>query len=98
LPEDYEVIPLRHTKTLHPNSVKLNITARKQVLNLLTKLKPDVAVHAASETNVNTCEIEGDHVESSVKETRNIAETCKNTGAKFVYISTDYFRRRKRQL
>jgi len=54
--EDYEVIPLHHTKPLHPNSVKLDITARKQVFNILTKLKPSIAIHTASETNVDRCE------------------------------------------
>jgi dTDP-4-dehydrorhamnose reductase len=88
---DYEVIPLHNTKPLHPNSLKLDITDRKQVYNLLTKLKPDIAIHAASETNVDKCETEKEHVwKTNVEGTRNIALACSKAGAKLVYISTDY--------
>ena len=88
---DYEVIPLHNTKTLHPNSLKLDITDRKQVYNLLTKLKPDIAIHAASETNVDKCETEKEHAwKTNVEGTRNIALACSKANAKLVYISTDY--------
>jgi len=88
---DYEVMPLHNTKPLHPNSLKLDITDREQVYNLLTKLKPDIAIHAASETNVDKCETEKEHAwKINVEGTRNIALACSKAGAKLVYISTDY--------
>ncbi|MDI6903876.1 MAG: sugar nucleotide-binding protein [Candidatus Bathyarchaeia archaeon] len=77
---DYTVIPLHKTKPLHSNS-----------LNLLHKLKPDVVIHTASETNVDKCETEKEHAwKINVEGTRNIALACTKAGTKLVYISTDY--------
>lgn len=87
----YTVIPLHKTKPLHSNSLKLDITNTIEVLNLFHKLKPDVAIHTASETNVDKCETEKDQAwEINVEGTRNIAEACQKSGAKLLYISTDY--------
>jgi dTDP-4-dehydrorhamnose reductase len=89
--EDYEVIPLHNTNSLHPNSLKLDITNQNQVFNLFNKLKPDAAIHTASETNVDKCETEKKLAwEVNVDGTRNIAEACQKSGAKLLYISTDY--------
>lgn len=87
----YKVIPLYNTKPLHPDSLKVDITERKQVFSLFSKLEPEVAIHAASETNVDKCETERDRAwRINVEGTRNIAEACKNVAVKLVYISTDY--------
>jgi len=52
---------------------------------------PDVIVHCGALTHVDYCE---DHVEESqtktVESTQNVISLCKQTGAKMVYISTDY--------
>ena len=89
--EDYEVIPLHNTNSLHPNSLKLDITNQNQVFNLFNKLKPDAAIHTASETNVDKCETEKKLAwEVNADGTRNIAEACQTSGAKLLYISTDY--------
>jgi dTDP-4-dehydrorhamnose reductase len=89
--EDYEVIPLHNTNSLHPNSLKLDITNQNQVFNLFNKLKPDAAIHTASETNVDKCETEKKLAwEVNVDGTRNIAEACQKSGTKLLYISTDY--------
>ena len=89
--EDYEVIPLHNTNSLHPNSLKLDITNQNQVFNLFNKLKPDAAIHTASETNVDKCETEKEHAwKINVDGTRNIAVACNQVSAKLVYISTDY--------
>jgi len=88
---DYTAIPLHKTKPLHSNSLKLDITDTTEVLNLFHKLKPDVAIHTASETNVDKCETEKDQAwEINVEGTRNIAFACSKVGAKLVYTSTDY--------
>jgi len=89
--EDYEVIPLHNTNSLHPNSLKLDITNQNQVFNLFNKLKPDAAIHTASETNVDKCETEKKLAwEVNADGTRNIAEACQTSGTKLLYISTDY--------
>lgn len=73
--------------------VKLDITDRDRVLEVVKEVKPDVIVHCAAWTNVDGAE---DPEKLSVVRavnvdgTRNLAEACKEVDAKFVYISTDY--------
>lgn len=87
----YTIVPLHHTRPLHPNSLKLNITNLSETHTLFNKLKPNAVIHAASETNVDKCETEKEHAwKVNVEGTRNIALTCTKTNAKLVYISTDY--------
>jgi dTDP-4-dehydrorhamnose reductase len=89
--DDFAVIPIHNTKSLHPNSIKLDLTNTIEVANLFNKLKPTVVIHAASETNVDKCETEKERAwKTNVEGTRNLAEACKKTDAKVVYISTDY--------
>ena len=89
--KDYEVTPLYNTKQLHHNSLKLDITDQKRVLNLFNELKPKIVIHTASETNVDKCETEKEHAwKINVEGTRNIALACSKANAKIVYISTDY--------
>jgi dTDP-4-dehydrorhamnose reductase len=88
---NYEVIPTHNTKPLHSNSLKLEITNLNEALSIFNKLEPTIVIHTASETNVDKCETEKEHAwKTNVKGTRNIAEACKNVGAKLIYISTDY--------
>jgi len=87
---NYDVTPLHSAHPLHSGSLKLDVTDRKQVLNLFSTLEPDVIIHTASETNVDKCEIQKENAwKINVEGTRNIAEACK-AGAKLIYISTDY--------
>jgi dTDP-4-dehydrorhamnose reductase len=89
--EHFGVIPTHNSNPLQPNSVQLDLTDREHVLSLLKKLEPDVVVHAASETNVDRCEIEKEQAwKVNVEGTRNIALACTKIGAKLFYISTDY--------
>jgi len=89
--EDYEVTPLYNTKQLHHNSLKLDITDQKRVLNLFNELKQKIVIHTASETNVDKCETEKEHAwKINAEGTRNIALACSKANAKLVYISTDY--------
>jgi len=89
--EDYDVIPLHNTKPLHPDSLKLDITNRKEVFNLFRKTKPDVLIHTAAETNVDKCETQRKLAwKINVEGTRNVAEACSEANAKMVYVSTDY--------
>lgn len=89
--KDYRAIPLHNTKPLYSNSLKLDITNRKEVFDLFRKIKPDVVIHTAAETNVDRCETQKElSWKINVEGTRNIAEACSKTGAKMVYVSTDY--------
>ena len=73
--------------------VKLDITDKDRVFEVVKEVKPDVIVHCAAWTNVDGAE---DPEKLSVVRavnvdgTRNLAEACKEVDAKFVYISTDY--------
>ena len=89
--KDYRAIPLHNTKPLYPNSLKLDVTNQKQVSDLFSRLKPKVVVHTAAETNVDKCETQKKlSWKINVDGTRNIAEACQKSGAKLLYISTDY--------
>lgn len=88
---DHEVISTHGTKPLLPNSVKMNITDKNEVLRVMGKFKPDVVIHTAAETDVDKCEVDKEHAwKVNADGTKNIAEACAEVGANPVYISTDY--------
>ena len=89
--EGYTVVPSHNTRSLHPNSLKLDITSLNETRKLFDKLKPTAVVHTASETNVDRCETEREHAwKVNVEGTYNIALACAKTNTKLVHISTDY--------
>lgn len=53
--------------------------------------EPDVIIHCGALTHVDYCESHPEESwEKTVKSTLEVIELCKKTGAKLVYISTDY--------
>ena len=71
----------------------LDITNAEAVLDVLSRVKPDVVIHCAAWTAVDLAEDEDK--QSLVRAinaggTRNIAEVCKQLDCKMIYISTDY--------
>ena len=71
----------------------LDITNAEAVLDVLSRVKPDVGIHCAAWTAVDLAEDEDK--QSLVRAinaggTRNIAEVCKQLDCKMIYISTDY--------
>lgn len=73
--------------------VQLDITDAAMVEKVITQVNPDVVIHCAAWTAVDMAE-DDDKVEKvraiNAGGTKNIANVCKNIGAKMVYISTDY--------
>lgn len=73
--------------------VKLDITDKNSVENVISSVSPDCVVHCAAWTAVDLAEDE-ENVSKvrliNVEGTRNIAESCKKTNCKMIYISTDY--------
>jgi len=71
----------------------LDITDKDTVFEAVKKIKPDTIIHCAAWTNVDAAE-DPENLEKvrlvNVEGTRNLAEACKEIGAKFIYISTDY--------
>lgn len=89
--KDFRVLPSHNTRSLHPDSVKLDITEHKVISAIFSKFSPDIVIHAASETNVDRCETQKDSAwKINVEGTGNIVQVCNQIGAKLVYISTDY--------
>lgn len=87
----YAVIPTHNLRQLQPDSLRLDITNAEDITSLFKKLEPDVIIHTASETNVDKCETQKNYAQKvNVDGTRNVALACSKTGAKLVYISTDY--------
>lgn len=84
----HEVIAtgLRHKATL-----TLDITDRAKTLKVISENTPDVVVHSAAMANVDQCENERDAAwMANVDGTRNVADACLRSGAKLIFISTDY--------
>ncbi len=71
--------------------VPLDITNSADVQKTIQQIQPDAVVHCAAWTAVDLAE---DNIEKvrkvNVDGTRNIAEVCKEVGAKMLYLSTDY--------
>lgn len=87
----HEIIPTYGTKPLFQKSIKMDITNRDEVLSAINRFRPDIVIHAAAETNVDKCEVEKERARRvNADGTKNIAEACNETGAKPVYVSTDY--------
>lgn len=74
------------------DSTELDITNKEMVNQILEKDQPDVVLHCAAYTAVDKAEDEGKEKNwaVNVEGTRNVAAACKQLGAKFVFISTDY--------
>jgi len=72
-------------------TLKLDIVNKEQTLELIHGKKPDCVILTAAQTNVDRCEI---HPEEAwrihVDGTKNVSEACKKSGAKLIYVSTDY--------
>lgn len=87
----HEILPTYSTKPLFPDSLKMDITSRNEVLRIMGEFKPNVVIHTAAETDVDGCEVNKDRAwEVNVEGTKNIADACAEVGATPVYISTDY--------
>lgn len=72
---------------------QMTITDAENVKTVLKKVQPDAVIHCSAWTAVDAAEdVENREKVFSlnVTGTRNIAEACREIGAKMVYLSTDY--------
>ncbi|KZM58708.1 dTDP-4-dehydrorhamnose reductase [Geobacillus stearothermophilus] len=70
---------------------ELDITNFDQVHQVISKVKPDVVIHAAAYTKVDLAESEPDQAFAiNSYGTRNVVVVSEKVGAKLVYVSTDY--------
>ncbi len=69
---------------------ELNILDKEKVDNALHLFKPDYVIHAAAIALTDFCnENPGKCHEINVTGTVNIAEACRNTGSKMIFLSTE---------
>lgn len=70
---------------------QLDITDRKDVVELLSDLRPDVVIHSAAISAPDTCETDKELCNRvNIEGTQNVADACKAIGAKMLFISTDF--------
>lgn len=76
---------------LGTTSHNMDITDKEAVKSLMQSYQPDAVIHCAAYTKVDGAEDEPLKA-YAVNEggTRNIAQACRESGAKMLYISTDY--------
>lgn len=73
--------------------IQLDITDEKAVREAITTIKPDAVIHCAAWTAVDAAEDEENKPKVyaiNVLGTKYIAEACKETDCKMIYVSTDY--------
>ncbi len=69
----------------------LDITSKKEVLEVIEKFKPDVVIHTAAMTNVDACETDKVGCKANnVDAVSYIVEACNSVGAHLVHVSTDF--------
>jgi dTDP-4-dehydrorhamnose reductase len=68
-----------------------DITNCQQVIKVVRGFKPEIIIHAAAYTDVDSCETNKKLAFNvNAEGTKNVASGAKNVGAKLVYISTDF--------
>ena len=81
----------RGIEHLGTSSRELDITDREAGERLMEAYRPDAAIHCAAYTKVDLAEDEPERCWAvNADGTRNMAAACRKTGAKLLYISTDY--------
>lgn len=88
--DNYEIIKT-YNRNPRENAVKLDIANKKDVLNKISSLNPELVVHSAALTNVDYCE---EHPEEAhqinTEGTLNMVEACEKVDARLIYVSTDF--------
>ncbi|MFH8119749.1 MAG: dTDP-4-dehydrorhamnose reductase [Candidatus Aenigmatarchaeota archaeon] len=91
LSKNFDVIPSYSSKKLYKEAIKMDVTSWDDVKKVFSKVRPDVVVHTAAMTNVDSCEIDKRKAwVINAAGTKNVAEACKEFDSKLIYISTDY--------
>jgi len=86
-----KTLTARGVPFLGVSSKELDITDRDAVLRIFREYRPDAVLHCAAYTQVDLAEDEAERCMSvNAGGTRFIAEGCRGTGAKLLYVSTDY--------
>ncbi|XJZ26966.1 dTDP-4-dehydrorhamnose reductase [Bacillota bacterium Lsc_1132] len=80
-----------HHEVFGTNRDQLDITNEENVLSFISDVRPDVILHCAAYTNVDAAESDEETAyQINALGTEYLAKAAKETGAKMLYISTDY--------
>ncbi len=72
-------------------SIKLDVSNKNQVFEVVAKINPDAMIHCAAITDVDKCEIEKESAKRvNTYGAKLAAEACKRTKTYLILISTDY--------
>lgn len=75
----------------YQNGHKLDITNNNSLINLLSKINPDIVIHTAALTNVDKCETNQPLAKLiNIQGTKNIVEACKIIKSKIIFLSSSY--------
>lgn len=78
-------------KIQHGEFLKLDVTDRDQVENILTKTKPRVVIHTAAMTQVDQCETDRELcIVNNVTAVAYLVEACEKLNIHLVHVSTDF--------
>ncbi|MEQ9165836.1 MAG: SDR family oxidoreductase [Fulvivirga sp.] len=94
--EEVEVIATSRGSNRLPNDGQyqyesLDIVNQQQVLDVVSKYKPDVIINTAAMTNVDQCETEKEACwELNVNAVKYLIEACEVTGTHLLHVSTDF--------
>jgi dTDP-4-dehydrorhamnose reductase len=70
---------------------RLDVTEPDAVNRVIRESGPDVVIHTAAMTNVDSCETNRDEAwASNVLGTEHVARACREIGARLVHLSTEY--------
>ena len=68
-----------------------DIADAQKILEIITRIKPDIVVHTAAMTDVDDCETGKDKAyKINAAGAANVAKACGKTGSVLIYISTDF--------
>jgi dTDP-4-dehydrorhamnose reductase len=71
--------------------IRLDITDRERLMEVVLRLRPDVIIHTAAFTDVDGCEVNRELAwRVNAEATGYVAEAAARVGSHLVYVSTDY--------
>jgi len=78
-------------QTINNDGYFLDITNKKETIETITKINPNIVIHSAALTNVDLCESDKNLANQiNVIGTDNIVKACQKIKSKIVYISTSF--------
>ena len=69
----------------------LDVTSKSEVINLFSKLQPEIVIHTAAMTQVDDCELNQEECKvANIEAVRNVVAGCLAINAHLVHLSTDF--------